>query len=98
MRVDFDPKAREELENLKKEHRAFVLTRIEELQENPTSHENSGLIRVGGRQVFKYVMKEGSKGGKDYRAVYDVEGQSVKIFAVFHRDEGYDKQLLDDRL
>jgi mRNA-degrading endonuclease RelE of RelBE toxin-antitoxin system len=70
MRVDFDPKAREELENLKKEHRAFVLTRIEELQENPTSHENSGLIRVGGRQVFKYVMKEGSKGVKDYSLIF----------------------------
>ncbi|MFB6144527.1 MAG: type II toxin-antitoxin system RelE/ParE family toxin [Candidatus Nanohaloarchaea archaeon] len=98
MNLEFDSEDRSELLGFEEEHQEYVLSRLKELRSGPTSHEDSGLIQVGGRNLFKYVMKEGSRGGRDFRAVYDVEQDSIKIFAIFHRDEGYDKDEIEDRL
>ena len=98
MEVIIEPEVVQDLSGLNREQKKYVRERLEELEENPTGHEDSGLIRVRGRQVFKFVMKDGDRDELDFRAVYDIDGDSVRVHAVFHRDSGYDKEKLDRRL
>ena len=98
MDVKIKEQALNDLEKFEGPHRDWILDKIEELADKPTEHEKCSLIRVRGRQVFKYVMKQGSKGGKDYRAIYDIENGRLEVKAIFHRDKGYDKQMINQRL
>lgn len=86
MNLEIDSEARKELNDFPQNHKEFIIEKFKELKRNPSGHENSGLIRVGGAQVFKFVMKQGSKGGKDYRAVYDIgPGRCENIFYIPQR-------------
>ena len=98
MKLEIKEKALQDISSLEKPVKDCIMNRLQELESRPTAHPNSGLIRVKGQQVFKYVMKQGSKGGKDYRAVYDIEGDKIEVKAIFHRDEGYDKEKLSERV
>lgn len=98
MDLVIEPEAEEDLESFEEKHRSYIIQKLRELREKPASHEKSDTIRIAGRQVFKYVMKEGGKGGKDFRAVYDIESDTVRMVALFSRDQGYDKTALEKRL
>jgi mRNA-degrading endonuclease RelE of RelBE toxin-antitoxin system len=93
-----EPEAKEDLTRFEEEHQKYILNRLEELKDKATGHEDSNLIKVQGRSVFKYVMKEGGRGGRDFRAVYDIRNGEIRLVAIFHRDEGYDKEKLSNRL
>lgn len=98
MKLVVEPEAVQDLKDFSKKQQEYVRNRLGELEENPTGHEDSGLIRVRGRQVFKFVMKDGGDKQLDFRAVYDIDGRAVRVHAVFHRDEGYDKDLINERI
>jgi len=99
MEVIIEPEAENDLKkHVKQEDRKYVKERLEDLSEAPTNNPDTDTIEIRGRTVFKYVMKEGSKGGKDYRAVFDIINSQIRITAIFHRDQGYDKQLISKRL
>lgn len=98
MDIVIQPEAVEDIKGLQKEHQEYIKNRLQELGEKPTGHSDVDTIRVRGKQVFKYVMKkDGDRGGKDYRAVYDIQEGEIKVIAVFNRDEGYDKREINDR-
>lgn len=97
MKVTVEPDAVSDLDDLTERQKRFVRDCLQELEDNPTSHKSSGLIRVKGRQVFKFVMKHGDDESLDFRAVYDIDGEYVKVYAIFHRDLGYNKEKLDER-
>jgi len=97
MKVKVEPEAVEDLKDLNKDQQNYIEQCLVELEENPTDHEDSGLIRVRGRQVFKFVMKEDAD-GFDFRAVYDIDDDTVRVYAVFHRDEGYNKEEINGRM
>ncbi|MFB6158265.1 MAG: hypothetical protein ABEJ95_01245 [Candidatus Nanohalobium sp.] len=63
MEIIIEPEAEEDLKEIKEEHRPYIRNRLQELKQNPINREDSAYIRVKGREVFKYVMKQGSKGG-----------------------------------
>jgi mRNA-degrading endonuclease RelE of RelBE toxin-antitoxin system len=88
MDLIIEPEAEEDLNNIKEQHRAFIRERLQELKKKPINHPNADYVRVKGREVFKYVMKKDSKGGKDYRAIYDIRNGEINVAAIFHRDEG----------
>ncbi len=98
MELVVEPEAEDDLTQFKEEHQQYVLEQLKELKQSPTGHESSDTIRVKGRPVFKYKMKEGDRGGKDFRAVYDIIDSEVRVVAIFHRDTGYDKEELSERL
>ena len=93
-----EPEAEDDLKQFNEERQQYILDRLQELEEKATSHKDSDTIKVQGRTVFKYVMKEGKKGGKDFRAVYNIRNSEVRVVAILHRDEGYDKEKLSERL
>jgi mRNA-degrading endonuclease RelE of RelBE toxin-antitoxin system len=92
-----EPEAEEDLKKFEEEHQQFILNRLEELEEETTGHEDSDTIRIDGKTVFKFRMKEGVRGGKDFRAVYDIQDGKIKVVAIFHRDRGYRKEELSER-
>jgi len=97
MNIILEPEAEADLKSLEESHQKFVKERLQKLRDNPTGNSDSGLIKVDGGSVFKYVMKDKGRGGKDYRAVYDIVEKDVRIVAIFHRDKGYDKSTLSRR-
>lgn len=99
MDVIIEPEAEEDLREIEKDsHRSFIRKRLKELEGKPTNHENSKLIRAGDQQVYRYTMKKGKKGGKDYRTIYDIIEGEIRAVSIFHRDQGYQKTQLTDRL
>lgn len=98
MKVTLEPEAVSDLDDLTDRQKKFVRDCLQELEDNPIGHDDSGLIRVRGRQVFKFVMKDSASEKLDFRAVYDIDGEQVIVYAVFHRDLGYDKEKLNNRI
>lgn len=98
MELIIEPEAEEDLKQLEKEYQKYIKERLQELKSKPTGHEDSDTIRIQGRQIFKYIMKEGSRGRKDFRAVYDIIDDQIRIVAIFHRDKGYNKEEINNRL
>jgi mRNA-degrading endonuclease RelE of RelBE toxin-antitoxin system len=100
MDLKIKEKALEDIENLDEDTREWILNRIEDLEENPTSHPDSALIEIDGRKVYRYRIKKNKRGGKDYRAIYDIKSEEnrIEIKAIFHRDKGYMKDHLSDRI
>ena len=98
MDIEIKKAALEDINNFNEKHSQWIFSKIEELADKPTQNKSTGLIQVKSKQVFKYVMKQGSKGGKDYRAIFDIQNGKIQVKAVFHRDQGYDKQMISDRL
>lgn len=98
MHLIVEPEAEKDLKKFEEEYQNYILKRLEELEDKITKHDDSDNIQVNGRPVFKYVMKEGNKGGKDFRAVYDIRNNQIRVVAIFHRDEGYDKEKISKRI
>lgn len=100
MKLKIKEEALRDIEDLDEDRREWIIERIEELKQTPTSHPESALIRVNDRDVYRYKMKEDKRGGKDYRAIYDInsEEKRIEIKAIFHRDKGYLKDRLSDRV
>lgn len=99
MDIRFTDEAENDIKQFEEEKQRYVVDRLSELKDNPVRHKDSGLIQVQGHQVFKYVMKENeTRGGKDFRAIYDVKGDYVQVIAVFNRDQGYNKENLSRRV
>lgn len=98
MKIIVEPEAQSDIREHPETHQEFILNKLAELEQRPVGHENSDSIKIRNREVFKYVMKQGSKGGKDYRAVYDIIDGEIRVIAVFKRDTGYDKEKIHKRL
>ena len=98
LRVELHVEAEKELHNFSEEVKQELKSRLAELEDNPTGHRNSGQIQVNGGPIFKYVMKEGGRGGKiDHRAVYDIQDGKIIVYTIFHRDKGYKKNQIARR-
>ncbi|NMJ77168.1 hypothetical protein GLU64_02030 [Nanohaloarchaea archaeon] len=100
MDLILEPEAEEDLRDVKPEHREFIKKELEELSKEPSSHQNTKLIRIQGKHVYRYAMKKGKRGGKDYRAIYRINEtkDEIRVAAIFHRDKGYLKGQLSDRV
>lgn len=95
MKLNPHSKAVKEVSNFSPKVQQYIWDRLQELKTNPTSHESVGTLEVEDRVVFKYRMKENGRGGeKDHRAVFDIVEDKIRIFAVFHRDKGYQKHQI----
>lgn len=93
-----EPEAEDDLKQFSQKHQQYILDCLHELEEQTTGHKDSDTIKVQGRTVFKYMMKEGKRGGEDFRAVYDIRKNEIRVVAILHRDEGYDEEKLSERL
>lgn len=98
MEVVYSPRAKEEIQSLPDKVKDRIREKIEELKDDPLRHEDSKIIHVQGRNVYRLKIKEKRGGKVDHRAIYDVENGRIRIYSIIHRDEGYDKDEISDRL
>lgn len=96
MELIFHHKAGEKLDKLETEVRDHIWQKLQELGQNRFPR-NSDVITVEGREVFKLKLKPDGKDKVDHRVVYDIEGGKIRIYNIFHRDAGYDKQEIASR-
>jgi len=96
--VIYSPGAIEDVQQFPEKVRKEVRSKIDQLKDNPTGHEDSKIIRVGKRQIYRLEIREERGGEVDHRAVYDIEDGKIRIFMVIDRDEGYDKDEIQERL
>jgi mRNA-degrading endonuclease RelE of RelBE toxin-antitoxin system len=94
LKVELHPDAEKELDRFKPSIKKKIKAKLRELEEQPTGHEDSDLIKVKGRNVFKYKMKNQAL---DHRAVYNIIQNTVYIYTIFHRDQGYEKTGINKR-
>ncbi len=97
MDVELHPKAAEELDGFESAVVEGLKERLNELEDNPAGHDDADPIRVGGRWVFRYRMKEERGGSIDHRAIYDIEDRTVFVYTIFYRDKGYEKGQIGRR-
>lgn len=93
MKSEFTVEAVEDFQHLTSEQMAAVREKVEEIEENPTGHEDAKLIRIAGRQLYRVRVREERGAEIDHRLVYDVVDGRIIIYSVFDRDRGYDEEL-----
>lgn len=98
MEAVYSPEARETLQSLPEKVKDSIREGVEELKSNPTGHENSKIIKIAGREVYRLKVKEERSGKIDHRVVYDIEKGKIRIYSIFHRDEGYSEKRISENL
>lgn len=97
MNIDFVDGAIEDLEELNERQLKAIKSKIEELEEDPTGHEDAKLIQIKGRDIYRLEIKEERDGELDHRAIYDVEDGEIRIYSVFYREPGYPDEEIAER-
>ncbi|MFB6144663.1 MAG: type II toxin-antitoxin system RelE/ParE family toxin [Candidatus Nanohaloarchaea archaeon] len=98
MEIVFSPEAVEEIRSLPEDVRQKIMSGIEELKNNPTNHADAKLVQIDGKQVYRLKISEGRGEDLDHRAVFDIEDGKIRVYSVFHRDKGYDKDEIGERI
>lgn len=93
MEIKFTDEALQDLESLTPDQLAAVKNKLETLRENPTSHEDTKLIRVKDRDVYRLKVREQRGGEIDHRIIYDIQNGRIRIYSIFPRDHGYNNTL-----
>ena len=96
MDVVYSDRAIEEISSFSEEVRDKIRSKIERLKNNPTGHENSKLIRIAGREIYRLEIRDSRGAEFDHRAVYDYENTKIRIYSVIDRDEGYDEDKISE--
>lgn len=97
MKVEFVNGAKKDLEDLEKEQLKTVRSKIQELKDDPTGHEDSKLIRIKGRDIYRLEIKEERDGEIDHRAIYDIEDEEIRIYSIIYREPGYPDEEIAER-
>jgi len=97
MKSEFTSQARKDLEKFNEKQLNAIKNKVEEIEEDPTG-ETSKLIRVAGREIYRVKIKQDRSGEIDHRIIYDIRDSKIVIYSVIDRDEGYNKEELDNRL
>jgi mRNA-degrading endonuclease RelE of RelBE toxin-antitoxin system len=97
MNIDFVKGAEKELKELEKEQLNFIKEKIEELKDDPTDHEDTKLIQIKGRDIYRLEIKEERMGKIDHRAIYDIENDKIRIYSIFYREPGYPEEEIANR-
>jgi len=97
MKSEFTSQARKDLEKFNEKQLNAIKNKVEEIEEDPTG-ETSKLIRVAGREIYRVKIKQDRSGEIDHRIIYDIRDSKIVIYSVIDREEGYNKEELDNRL
>mgnify|MGYP005865801383 CR=1 FL=1 len=97
MNIDFVDGAIEDLKKLNKRQLEIIKDKVEELEDDPTGHEDSKLIRIKGRDICRLEIKEERKGEIDHRVIYDIEVDEIRIYSVIYREPGYPDEEIAER-
>ncbi|MFB6244953.1 MAG: type II toxin-antitoxin system RelE/ParE family toxin [Candidatus Nanohaloarchaea archaeon] len=97
MNVEFVDEAKKDLRDLNKKQLKAIRSKIRELRNNPTDHEDSKLIRIKGREIFRLEIKEERRGSVDHRAIYDIEDGKIRIYGIIYREPGYPEEEIARR-
>lgn len=97
MKIIYSPGAKADLEEFSKRARNAIRTKIEELKENPTSHKDSKLIKIKGKEIYRLEIKEEREGEIDHRAIYDIKNSKIRIYSIIYREEGYQNGEISER-
>lgn len=98
MKSEFTSQALDDLKKLNTAQLEAVKAKVDEIEDNPTSHEDIKLIRVKGRELYRVRVRTERGAEIDHRIVYDIVEGKIIIYSVIDRDSGYDKNKLADRI
>ena len=97
MNIEFVDGAEEDLRELNQKQLRIIKARIKELKDDPTGHDDSKLIRIKGRDIYRLEIKEERRGEIDHRAIFDIENGKIRIYSVFYREPGYPDEEIAER-
>jgi len=98
VKLVYSPEAKKEIKDFSPEVRDRVRSKFKEIKANPTGHEDVKLIQVKGSQIYRLKIKDSRGSEIDHRAVFDISKDKIRIYSVFKRDKGYQKEELEDKI
>jgi mRNA-degrading endonuclease RelE of RelBE toxin-antitoxin system len=93
MNVKLIDEAVNDLTSLTARQRQQVKERLHELEDGPLTHPDSSLFTKHGLELFRFKLKDALL---DHRAFFDLDGQTIIVLGIFHRDEAYTPDSLDE--
>lgn len=91
MRISFTEEAKTSLEEISEKHRRTIIEKIQELKKDGFDNSDLKLIRTDQHgDIWRLKVKEGNKGGLDYRVFIDYIDSCFVILSVLHRDNAYE--------
>lgn len=98
MEVRYHSEAKEDLKEINQQARDRIKQKVKQLEEDPTGHEDTKLVQIKGRDIYRLEIKEKRRGSIDHRAIYDIEDGKIRIYSVFYREPGYPREEIASRL
>lgn len=89
MELIFTRQAKQDLDDLSPAQVEAIKQQLEALRAHPTSHEDTKLIRLKDRRLYRLKITEERGGAIDHRVIYDITDGTIRIYSIFHRDHGY---------
>ena len=91
MEISFTEEAKKCLEEISEKHSKKVLEKITQLKKNGFDNEDLKLIRTEDHgEIWRLKVKDGNKGGLDYRVFIDYIDSGFLILSILHRDNAYE--------
>ena len=91
MKISWHPVARKDLEEFDEQVQERLMNQIDVLKEAPLG-ENASLLSKQGLEIFRLKLKNKRL---DHRVFFDLDGDTVVILGVEHRDAAYTKESID---
>ena len=98
MNSEFTEEARKDLFALNKRQQTAIKRKVKEIEKDPTGHEESKIIRIGSRSIYRVKVKEERDAEIDHRIIYDLRDDKIIIYSIINRNQGYDKEDLKDKI
>lgn len=90
MRINWHPKARNEIEGFEEEVQEQIIKHVESLETAPLG-EDTSLMSKQGLEIFRLKLKNEDL---DHRVFFDLDGDEVVVLGVEHRDEAYTQESI----
>lgn len=97
MKIEFVDEAKNDLKDLTDKQLKIIKNKIQDLKNNPIGHEDSKLIQIQGRSIYRLEIKNKRGGEIDHRAIYDIESNKIRIYSIIYRESGYPDERIAER-
>lgn len=90
MQIRWDKGAQKDFNKLDKQLKQEIKSEIEELRQTPFPKNSTVIQLFNGEQVQRLKIQEEDRNSRlNHRVLYDIEGDTIYIYGVWHREAGY---------
>jgi len=86
MELEIKERILEDIDELDEDIKKWIFDELKELENKPVNHKDSKLIRIKDNNILRYRMKAQNKADKNFKAIYRILKDEIRIVSILCRD------------